>query len=128
MASGPHRYAAGRSRSSSDGRAQTEWRGDRELRPDLSSLGGRLDLYGEGSFRSKAEVDLDAPIREIDGRTVVNAHVGYTPTGTQWTVGLWARNLANQDYMLSRGRDLFANQFVKHGEPRMFGADVKYSF
>lgn len=94
----------------------------------IRSLGGRLDLYGECSFRSKAEVDLDAPIRQIDGRTVINAHVGYTPTGSQWSVGLWARNLADQDYMLSRGRDLFGNEFVKHGEPRLFGADVKYLF
>ncbi len=94
----------------------------------LPSLGGRLDLYGECSFRSKAEVGLDAPIRQIDGRSAINAHAGYTPTGTQWTVGLWARNLADQDYMVSRNRDLFANQFVKHGEPRMFGADVRYRF
>lgn len=94
----------------------------------FSSLGGRLDLYGECSFRSKAEVELNAPIRQIDGRTVINAHVGYTPLGTRWTIGLWARNLADQDYMVSRNRDLFGNQFVKHGEPRMFGADVKYSY
>lgn len=94
----------------------------------ISSFGGRLDLYGECSFRSKAEVELGPPVRAIDGRTVVNAHVGYTPSGLQWTMGGWVRNLADEDYMVSRGGDLFGNQSVKHGEPRMFGADLTYNF
>ena len=76
----------------------------------------------------EADVALDAPVRQIDARTVINAHVGYTPNGARWTLGLWVRNLADEDYMLSRNQDLFGNQFVKHGDPRIFGADLAYQF
>ena len=56
---------------------------------------------------------------EVDGRTLVNAKVGYR--WDRWGVSLFARNLLDEDYLLER---LAAGS--RSGEPQVFG--LEWSF
>ena len=96
----------------------------------VSSLGGRLDFYGERSYRSKSFSGVDN-IESLDGissRDLINARVSFTADHAPLRVSLWARNLFNSDYTTARGRDFFGNQYVKRGDPRAFGLEAGYSF
>lgn len=94
------------------------------------SIGGRLDFYGECSYQSESYVNVnnDPSYGRIASRTLVNLHVGYMPNRGQWMLGLWTRNLLDKNYLTDRTSDVFGNQSVRRGAPRMFGADLSYQF
>lgn len=95
-----------------------------------SSLGGRLDFYGEYSHRSKSYsgVDNSEALDGVGSRDVVNARVSLLSDHTRLKLSLWARNLFNNNYTTLRYRDFFGNQYVKRGDPRVFGLEGRYSF
>lgn len=91
---------------------------------------GRLDFYGERSYRSKSFSGVDN-IETLDGvssRDIVNARVSFAADHTPLRLSLWARNLFNNNYTTACGRDFFGNQYVKRGDPRAFGLEGGYSF
>ena len=94
------------------------------------SLGGRLDFYGECSHRSKSYsgVDNNEITDNISSRNIVNARVSLAADHARLGLSLWTRNLFNDNYTVARGRDFFGNQYVKRGDPRMFGVEGRYSF
>src|SRR5574340_223536 len=96
----------------------------------VPSLGGRIDFYGERSYRSKSFSGVDN-IESMDGvssRDLVNARVLFAADRAPLRLSLWARNLFNNSYTTARGRDFFGNQYVKRGDPRAFGLEGGYSF
>ncbi|MDO8464098.1 MAG: TonB-dependent receptor [Gallionella sp.] len=95
-----------------------------------SSLGGRLDFYGEYSHRNKSfsGVDNNELMDVVSSRDVVNARVSFTADHAPLKFSLWARNLFNNSYTTARGRDFFGNQYLKRGDPRTFGVEGRYSF
>ncbi len=94
------------------------------------SLGGRLDFYGEVSHRSKSYsgVDNNETTDILGSRNIVNARVSFAAGNVPLKLSLWARNLFDSGYTAARGRDFFGNQYVKRGEPRMFGVEGRFSF
>lgn len=94
------------------------------------ALGGRLDFYGEYSHRSKSYsgVDNNEFMDSIDSRDITNARMSFTADHARLALSLWARNLFGNNYTTARGRDFFGNQYVKRGNPRMFGIEGRYSF
>lgn len=107
--------------------------------PDLTAVvsanysvfasGGRLDFYGEVSHRSKSYsgVDNSETLDVISSRDVVNARVSFATSRDRLRVSLWARNLFDDSYTTTRGRDFFGNQFIKRGDPRAIGVEGKFS-
>ncbi len=88
----------------------------------------RLDVIGMGSYY------FDLPPNETTSKPygLFNAKLGWE--GSQWSAYLWGRNLLNKSYPV-RGfyfGDVppnFPNQlYVQLGDPRTFGAGVRYSF
>lgn len=95
------------------------------------SLGGKFELYGEYSHRSKSYSSVDN-IEDLDGvssRNIVNVRVSFLSTGHgRMKLSLWARNLLDNSYTTLRSRDFYGNRFVRRGEPRMFGIEGGCSF
>jgi iron complex outermembrane recepter protein len=88
----------------------------------------RLDLTGMGSYY------FDLPPNETRSSAygLVNAKIGWE--STHWSAYLWARNLLNKDYPV-RGfffgdepPDFNDKLYIQLGDPRTFGASVRYSF
>ena len=96
----------------------------------MQTPGGRFDFYGEYSFRRKSYTgaDNDETLERLDSRDIVNARLTFTPDNSRWGLSVWARNLFDNDYTTTRGRDFFGNQFIKRGDPRAFGAEARYNF
>ena len=88
----------------------------------------RLDLTGMGSYY------FDLPPNETRSNAygLVNAKIGWE--SARWSAYLWARNLLNKDYPV-RGfffgdepPDFNDKLYIQLGDPRTFGASVRYSF
>lgn len=96
----------------------------------LPALTGRLDFYGEYSYRGSyfAGANNDPVFERIDSRNLVNARLGYSHDNGTFGVSLWARNVFDEDFLNARGRDFLGNQFVQRGEPRSYGIEVWHNF
>lgn len=89
---------------------------------------GRLEVEGKDSFYFS-----DSHDQQSDSYELINASFGYQ--GQHWDIGLWARNLGDEDYA-TRGfyfgndpRKFYANEtYVQFGEPRVFGVNTTYRF
>jgi iron complex outermembrane receptor protein len=94
------------------------------------ALSGRLDLYGEYSYRGGffSGADNDPTFQRIDSRNLVNARLTYSHDGGRFAVSGWARNLFDEDFLQNRGRDFLGNQFVLRGEPRSYGVELSFAF
>lgn len=88
----------------------------------------RLEIEGKDEFYFSDSNDQQSSSFEL-----LNASIGYR--GAQWEVLLWGRNLSDEDYEV-RGfyfgndpRKFYTNEaYYQFGEPRTFGANVRYHF
>ena len=97
-----------------------------------SLLGRAGEVFGavDTNFRSSFS-SSPTPSRYlvVDGRTLVNARVGFRWTDG-WTLSVWARNLLDHDYLESLqpgagGSGLYTAQV---GDPRTYGVTLRLSF
>ncbi len=92
----------------------------------VTSLGGRVDLFGDFSHRDSTFQGTGLP--DGSARDLINMRLAYSPDNAKWSVSLWGRNLTNKDYVIASGRDFLGNNFVTRGVPRMYGFEAKYNF
>ncbi len=95
----------------------------------LPSLGGKLNFYGEYSYRGKSFMDpVNDPVTQnIPSRELVNVRLGYIPDNSHWDFSLWARNLFDKDTVAARGRDFLGNLFDRRVDPRTVGVEARFS-
>ena len=98
-----------------------------DYRMPIASLGGRIDWYAEYSYRDSSFTLArnDPNLDNIDERSLVNARVTYTAESEKWSLGLWARNLLDEEYIVVHARDFLGNQFVRRGDPSTWGAEFR---
>lgn len=96
----------------------------------VDSFDGRLALYGESTFRSKSlsGINNDPSISGLSRRNIVNVRMSFLPTSHRWQLSAWARNLFDKTYTTARGREFFGNQFLRYGDPRLFGLEAQINF
>ncbi len=96
----------------------------------VASLGGKLNLYGEYSYRGKSYSDpVNDPVTQrLPSRELVNARLAFSPNDSHWDFNLWAHNVFNKDTVTLRGQDFLGTYIVKRMEPRMVGLQAKYFF
>ena len=96
----------------------------------VASLNGKLNFYGEYSYRAKSFSDPvnDSVTQSLPSRELVNARVAFSPNDSHWDFNLWAHNVFNQDTVTLRGQDFLGTYIVKRMEPRMVGIQAKYFF
>jgi len=61
---------------------------------------------------------------------LVSGKISYISENQDWEVSLWGTNLTDEQYLAERGTPAAAFGFVygRMGAPRMYGAEVKYSY
>ncbi|MEI8324310.1 MAG: TonB-dependent receptor, partial [Betaproteobacteria bacterium] len=96
----------------------------------VASLNGKLNFYGEYSYRGKSYSDPanDPVTQSLPSRELVNARVAFSPNDSHWDFNLWAHNVFGQDTVTARGQDFLGTYIVKRMEPRMVGIQAKYFF
>jgi iron complex outermembrane receptor protein len=96
----------------------------------LPSIYGAVDMYGEFSHRDASFTSArnNQALDGITSRDVFNARMTYVPDTGNWSAGLWARNLFDEDYTDLHGRDFLGNQFVRRGAPQTWGGEIKVAF
>ena len=87
---------------------------------------GGFDAYYRSDFSSSAS---PSQFLNIDGYTLLNARVGFR-TDDSWSAFLWSRNLTDKDYFeqLLPGAGNAGHYAAVLGDPRTWGATVRYSF
>ncbi len=85
-----------------------------------------FDTYYRSKFSSSASPSL---FLNIDSYTLLNARVGFR-TDDSWSAFLWSRNLTDKDYFeqLLPGAGNAGHYAAVLGDPRTWGATVRYSF
>jgi iron complex outermembrane receptor protein len=96
----------------------------------MSVANGRLDFYGEYSYRdsSFSLANNDSVFALLKSRSLYNMRIMYRPVSGKWALGLWSRNLFNKDFVSLRGRDFLGNEFISRGDPRTFGLEYSIYF
>ncbi|MEM1384342.1 MAG: TonB-dependent receptor [Pseudomonadota bacterium] len=99
-----------------------------------AAFGGTYFFYqdafvsADASYQSSAFSDVEnTPSREIEGRFLVNARVGYD--AENWSVTAFAANLFDNDYITSIQDPAFGTQgLISAGAPRTFGVIGQINF
>ena len=87
---------------------------------------GGFDTYYRSEFSSSASPSI---YLNIDSYTLLNARIGFR-TDDSWSAFLWSRNLTDKDYFeqLLPGAGNAGHYAAVLGDPRTWGATVRYSF
>ena len=93
--------------------------------------GGTLELSTDWNYQDGYFVDTNFdPVSRGESRTVGNAYLRYHSPEDNWTLSLFARNIADNEYVVNR-RD-FSNalegNLVIYGEPRVLGLSLALRF
>lgn len=92
--------------------------------------GGKLVLRGESYWSGKVRYsEFNAPLLTQSAYSLQNAYLTYTPEGEQFTLRLFAKNIANKDhYATAYFNGFTAQDQAVWAEPRTFGAEASYRF
>lgn len=93
-------------------------------------LAGQFGLYAEYSYRGDyfSGASNDPVFERIGSRNLVNARLSYRHRDGHFGAGVWVRNLFDENFLNTRGRDFIGNQFVQFGEPRAYGLELRYDY
>ncbi|MCI1728298.1 MAG: TonB-dependent receptor [Chiayiivirga sp.] len=90
---------------------------------------GRIDLVIGASYRSRYEQTvLLGRGYGLDPYWLANASLSFSPRGTRWSLGAYARNLFDADHDLTRNYYLPGTAVVARGEPREVGLRLAWGF
>lgn len=64
----------------------------------------------------------------VDAYGLVNARLGLESENGSWSTALWARNLADEEYLTRTTRDFFGTLIQFAGTPRTYGIDFNYRY
>ncbi len=90
--------------------------------------GGTLLLSADAKYTDHQFFSVnDDPLLAQDAYWLSNARLSYSSPAKHWTVALWARNLADEDYLVG-AYDLAAFGFDQYvvGAPRTYGITLSY--
>ena len=95
------------------------------------SGGSRLFIESTITYRGNyfSGPDNDE-LGRIGGYMLLNARLGWSSADERWEAFLWGRNLSDKLYAVDRFEEstVFPQQVSFFGEPRMYGAQVRFHF
>jgi len=71
---------------------------------------------------------IDSPRATIQPTHYVNTSIDWSPSGDNWSLGLWARNLLDKRYLQNVFDAPGTFAFVSYAPPREYGLTVNYNF
>lgn len=97
---------------------------------NLPALTQPVKLSLQTNFQTKtySAFGNEPEIAKLNSRFIVNAYANYTTADKHWSFQLWAKNLTDKHYALTRGRDFYRNQSTTYALPRMYGINGTYHF
>jgi len=113
--------------------------------PDAPELTYRVGLWGDipfGDYRLSAAVNYifrddaftrtpsEDPVKLIVDYDLVNARIDFEPFDGNWSVGVWGRNLFDEEYATALDGSEGPNGFrrITRGAPRTVGVQLQYHF
>lgn len=98
--------------------------GDAELPVDR--FGGVVYLHADYLHRSSFNSSsTDSIYGQIPAYGIMNGRIGFRTEGGRYDFALWARNLTNKNYYITRGGSNFGLITGLVGDPRTFGATAR---
>ena len=101
------------------------------LPEEMGSVKLRGDLYNQSSFYFSNTAGSITPQTKMPGYTIANFRLDWDEVaGTDFGLGFWVRNAFNEKHYvggLAQGSSLGVNS-ANVGRPRMYGAEIRYSF
>ena len=90
---------------------------------------GFLTVRGDLSYKSKVYFDpYNVEAFSRDDLTLINGFVRYETIEGQWGVEVYAKNLTDEEYLMSQGPAGLSDLTGVLGSPRTFGLRVTYNF
>ncbi|UAK23469.1 TonB-dependent receptor [Sphingomonas nostoxanthinifaciens] len=88
----------------------------------------RFDLTAQADYAYHGPQDpvLLGPVFRVADYWLVNGTLTFGPRGGPWSIGVYARNLLDQHYDLTRNFFLSGVDIAAPGRPRSFGVRAKY--
>ena len=70
------------------------------------------------------------PKKLIEDYALINARLSFMPEDEKWSVALWGRNLADEEYAsaLDSGEGANGYRRISRGMPRTYGIELAYNF
>jgi iron complex outermembrane receptor protein len=65
---------------------------------------------------------------EIQATGLIDANLDWAPTNGNWSIGLWAKNIANKHYFSSAFAGQGLGVLASYANPREFGATVRFNW
>ncbi len=93
----------------------------------LGSAGG-LEAYGHADFSHRSSYNTSATnsiYGIVPAYGLVNGRIGLRTESGRWDISVWARNLTDKNYYISRSGGNFGLITGIAGEPRTFGATLR---
>ncbi len=98
-----------------------------EYNLDLGDAGTAF-ARGEYGYKSRQYFTVvNDDLQTTPSYGLLNASVGYTPPGGNWTIVAYGRNLTNEEYIVSSG-SFTAVPSGTPGDPRTYGLRATYSY
>lgn len=108
------------------------WTGSFSALADFPLAGGsRLFAEGTLTYRSNYFTGPENDeLGHIGGYALMNARLGWSSADERWEAFLWGRNLTNKVFVVDRFLEttVFPQHVSFFGEPRMYGAQVRFNF
>ncbi|UAB79321.1 TonB-dependent receptor [Erythrobacter sp. SCSIO 43205] len=90
---------------------------------------GILDLGAQYSYTSSKFTGFtNLPVELVPSINLVNAFASYSPDNSGITIGVWARNLFDEEYFNQRLNLTGIGTLASIGAPRTYGVDVRVEF
>ncbi|MDT0575991.1 TonB-dependent receptor [Croceicoccus sp. F390] len=94
-----------------------------------SMMGGELNANAQYSYSAARFTSYtNRPVERIAPIHLVNANVGWGPDDAGWRVGVYARNLFDEEYVNQKLDLAGIGTLASVGTPREYGVDLRYSF
>ena len=97
-------------------------------------LGGSGTIPVSVTYSYKDDVTFDFPFDPLlgqylveDGYGLLSARIAYVPASERWSVGLWGRNLTEEEYYNERAANAQGMRGGP-GDPRTYGIDFEINF
>ena len=93
--------------------------------------GAKIEFATDWNYQDGFYVDTNfTPVSRSEKRTIGNAYIRYHHAGDAWSFSLYARNVLNNTYVVSRrdGLDGLEGNVVIYGAPRVIGASLDMKF
>ncbi|MCY1278138.1 hypothetical protein D9M70_268590 [compost metagenome] len=91
----------------------------------------RFEIRAETNYSYRDEYKqliLLGPNYTVQPYWLVNASVTLSPRNGKWSAGVWARNLLDEEYDVTRNFFLPGTSVAAEGDPRSVGVRVSYTY